>query len=553
MKLALICCLFSFAVSSLGQTGSKSRNIFDDGWEPPKRPAATQPAQPKPVPEPVTPPITPSVTPAVTRPSILPAVIARRTIPKPAEQAAVRKIMKEVYTEQLRDTSPAGRQKLTKALLDQAEKLASDAPTDEFVLLTAAVDAGVGASSLPMAFLAADRLAKVFDVDGLGVKAEAVARFKSALPAGAAENVRATIALADELEAADDLPTAIRVCTALQPVVASIPDLRTQLVARIRELNTAKETVERVGRDREKLKSSPDDPAANLAVGRYECFIKGRWDGGLELLAKGSDPALKAAAQAELNAGEKPALDVVIRLADAWWDVAATQSDARSQAAIKAHAAGFYQLGIKETTGLRRAQIEKRLAEVPKPSGIVVNTKPGPRKPRTIDLMPLFNHPDGIVAGQWTRAQGVMVPDGTKNARLQSSYRPPAQYDFLVEFSRHKAAGSFVLLLSRGDKSFEWMAGGSMRLSNIDGHARNGTEKKAPAGLQDGNRHTTVVQVRNAGMKMLVDGKEVLDYPTDYSNLSRNGLWSLKDDRCLGVGVWDVPVHIHRAEVIEVE
>ncbi len=42
----------------------------------------------------------------------------------------------------------------------------------------------------------------------------------------------------------------------------------------------------------EKLKESPDDPAANLAVGSYLCFNKDQWERGLPMLAKGSDPAL---------------------------------------------------------------------------------------------------------------------------------------------------------------------------------------------------------------------------------------------------------------------
>jgi hypothetical protein len=45
------------------------------------------------------------------------------------------------------------------------------------------------------------------------------------------------------------------------------------------------------------LKTSPDDPAANLKMGRYLCLIKGDWKRGLPMLAQSNDNALKALAQ----------------------------------------------------------------------------------------------------------------------------------------------------------------------------------------------------------------------------------------------------------------
>ena len=42
-----------------------------------------------------------------------------------------------------------------------------------------------------------------------------------------------------------------------------------------------------------KLKTNPDDPAANLAVGQWLCFERRDWKQGLQHLAKCSSPALK--------------------------------------------------------------------------------------------------------------------------------------------------------------------------------------------------------------------------------------------------------------------
>lgn len=70
------------------------------------------------------------------------------------------------------------------------------------------------------------------------------------------------------------------------------------------------------------LEEKPDDAAANLAVGKYLCFVKGDWTKGLPLLGKGSDDALKKlASKEELAAagGTEIAPEVRLELADEWW------------------------------------------------------------------------------------------------------------------------------------------------------------------------------------------------------------------------------------------
>ncbi len=49
------------------------------------------------------------------------------------------------------------------------------------------------------------------------------------------------------------------------------------------------------------LASNPKDPAANLAMGRFQALIRGDWDRGLRLLARGSDAGWKTLAQTDLD------------------------------------------------------------------------------------------------------------------------------------------------------------------------------------------------------------------------------------------------------------
>lgn len=46
-----------------------------------------------------------------------------------------------------------------------------------------------------------------------------------------------------------------------------------------------------------KLAEKPDDPEANLTLGKYLAFVKGDWEGAIPHLSMGSDAILKAAAE----------------------------------------------------------------------------------------------------------------------------------------------------------------------------------------------------------------------------------------------------------------
>jgi hypothetical protein len=69
-----------------------------------------------------------------------------------------------------------------------------------------------------------------------------------------------------------------------------------------RDLNAARMASGAARTAAEVLAKVPADPAANLTAGRYRCLVLGDWKGGLPLLAKGSDPTLKALAAREIAA-----------------------------------------------------------------------------------------------------------------------------------------------------------------------------------------------------------------------------------------------------------
>jgi formylglycine-generating enzyme required for sulfatase activity len=113
---------------------------------------------------------------------------------------------------------------------------------------------------------------------------------------------------------------------------------------------------------RQRLKTAPDDPDACLAVGRWSCFYEGDWDGGLKLLARGSDDALKSLAAEEL-ASKPTKAEARLARADAWWDLA-EKAAGMAKSAMRRRAAHWYQQAMPDLApGLGKSKVEERLAQ----------------------------------------------------------------------------------------------------------------------------------------------------------------------------------------------
>lgn len=108
------------------------------------------------------------------------------------------------------------------------------------------------------------------------------------------------------------------------------------------------------------LDKKPDDPAANLAVGKYYCLRKGDWEKGLPMLALGQDERLKTVAGQEI-AGANTAADKV-KLGDAWWDLA-EKEPGKAQSVLRGRANYWYQQALPDISGLAKAKLEKRIKE----------------------------------------------------------------------------------------------------------------------------------------------------------------------------------------------
>ena len=130
---------------------------------------------------------------------------------------------------------------------------------------------------------------------------------------------------------------------------------------RAAEIGELAKSYERVKVAAATLDKTPYDPEANLAVGGYKCFIKGDWDGGLPMLAHGSDQTLKTLAAKELSGAVSS--DEQAKLGDGWWDMAAeTQDEAKGQ--FQARAAFWYRKALPGLSGMSKDKVQQRLEHI---------------------------------------------------------------------------------------------------------------------------------------------------------------------------------------------
>ncbi len=139
----------------------------------------------------------------------------------------------------------------------------------------------------------------------------------------------------------------------------------TRLALQIADRATAaaelQKSFERFAAAEKVLKTTPDDPAARLAVGKYVCFVRQDWATGLAHLAHGDQPALQEIARQEL-AGPTDAADEV-KLADAWWKLAQA-AKGRDRTDFVARSRHWYQAALPNLVGLTETRVAQRLEEL---------------------------------------------------------------------------------------------------------------------------------------------------------------------------------------------
>jgi hypothetical protein len=287
-------------------------------------------------------------------------------IPSDAEQAKALELIREVYGKEW-EVAKTSVQKdaLATKLLQKADESTDD--TNRYVLLKVARDVAAQAGDADLAFRAIEAMSSQYEVDAYELRR--VALLQAAKSATLRHHRRAvairSLELICEAVKKDDFDAA-RDFGGLGADSAR----KAREYALVKQIDARKEEVEEIAEAHTDipealatLRDVPDDPDANLVVGKYRCFFKNDWDWGLPMLALGGDGRLKELAVKELQ--DVSDAETQVSLGDAWWDLAAT-SEGVARRQLQSRAGYWYKRalpGLKEVLVADRTR--QRLAKTP--------------------------------------------------------------------------------------------------------------------------------------------------------------------------------------------
>ncbi len=299
--------------------------------------------------------------------------------PVPDAQAQVKadNEIQETFKEEFAKAKQgAGKRALANLLLKNALET-MDNPVARYVMLRRAHDLAAETGGVALAVWAIDEMARDYDIHPFAMKAELLDKAEknklsrtqpSTLAGHALAEAEAAIA-ADQLDDAERLnKQALRFASAIPPLQAKGQQIRFSKYATNQRihLQQARESIEIVKPAFELLKEKPDDPEANMIAGKHVCFVKGDWESGLPMLAKGTDAKLRKLANNEstnpMDASEQK------YLGDNWWEIAekkwweiAKEKPGLGQLNIQQHASRWYESALRSLNGEDHDTVKQRI------------------------------------------------------------------------------------------------------------------------------------------------------------------------------------------------
>ncbi len=457
----------------------------------------------------------------------------RDPVPAPASQTDALRLIQRLFHEEYRHGASSDMAALSRTLMQESRNT-HDNPAGRYMLLIEAARLGSQAGEADLVAEAVALVTAQYDVSRIVLLTEFYppmtdrVRTVSQLQSLALRSLAAAQqSVADEqfeavepfLQIAEKASTSVRRVDLAAKVTTQAADLRA-IVAEWKEAQKANNKITA-------RTATPDDM---LVFGRFLALRMGQFDKGLPWCARGSDSALAMLAQRDIAGADDPMQQK--KIADMWWEYASSHADA-GRAVDRARY--WYARARDSLTGLTLRDIDARLATGPA-------TRPGvagvPAETSQItDLLPLVQPLTDAVEGTWSLEEGVLKGEG-KIARLQLPVAPPAEYDLEMTFSRD-GRGGVVILLAREDRSFNLALdiSGTARLELVNKKTRTDNPTLAPLDLEKGKTYTVTAQVRKAAVHVLVDGKHLLSWQTDYQDLTRPSQWKIRDNGNLGVGI----------------
>lgn len=283
--------------------------------------------------------------------------LAKARIPDAASVATAKAMIHDLFKDDYAKTGAPNKLALAGKLIAAAKETSND-PASRYVLLTEAIDNAAAAGDLDTTYSTISQIDDLYIVRIHDLQLAAIP-FLSKL-GSPSTLASAAIVLSQELIADDD-PAGAKKASSFAISLAGRQRNR-DLVARAAQQDRIADQSQRArlaaASAKEQLARNDQDPAANLAEGRYLCFTLHRFEQGAAFLAK-TDGPLAAIGKAEIA---PPADGTAMHLlAEAWWNYAVQKPEDATPAKVRA--AFWYERSLPGLSGLEKIAVEKRIAE----------------------------------------------------------------------------------------------------------------------------------------------------------------------------------------------
>lgn len=287
------------------------------------------------------------------------------TVPNPAAQARALALIQDIFRDDLKSARTAPDKVKLAGLLWQQGKDHDNDSAHRFVLLEQAAMVAAGGGHARLAMQIIDEMAQDFNIPTFEFKGKALKLAAEGVesPEAAKDFVELVLPLMAEATEADLYDLALQLGR-LAEAAARKNQLKTLLASaqeHNEQIRAVQKSFARLQPFVDRLKKNPKDAEANLELGKYYCFFKGRWERGLPLLAVGGNAALKKQALQDLANPAEPRSQLAV--ADGWWELAGQHPDpVRLQ--LQKRATYWYEKTVLHLAGLNRTKALKRLDRV---------------------------------------------------------------------------------------------------------------------------------------------------------------------------------------------
>ena len=273
------------------------------------------------------------------------------------------------------------------ALAQKLQKLATDTkndPAGRYVMFSQALELATKCADVGLTTAILDSLSNSFDFDIWDLRQKTFTQLArgAKTPDDRAAIAKAALELAEQALPDGHAEIAVALTTTALNLAAAAKDVALHDQAKDLNERAKRMQKEQIAYDEalKRLKTAPDDAAANLLVGRIKCFVLEDWANGPAYLVKGADEALKAVAKQE--AANPTDAEQQAKLADGWWDQAdslAKKAERKDDPVLKSihnRAMYWYRLAAPNLTGLIAAKVQKKIdaEEAAKPEGPITET-----------------------------------------------------------------------------------------------------------------------------------------------------------------------------------